>query len=513
MAVRFVQRIAVRKTKVFDNEFGQPDRAKQNDIHVLTLPVSVFILMLSAFLCFFSIPTAALEAEVNELTENTLIFCADPDWMPFEGIVDGKHTGIASDYVKILTEQTPFTFEPYLSKSWVESTEHLASGNCDLTLMLNSSQAREKYLSFSIPFFFGPNVFVTKKDQEFLQDFSSLGDLKLGVVSGYRLLETISQYYPWINVVQVPSEEEGLKALNNEEVDVYVGSLFSINLRLEQLALEDLKINGWTSVPDQLRIGFTKENEHLVATFNHAIEKISTKQHNEILNRWSNVQIVTRTDHTFLFLGAFVFSILIAIFAWRNSVVRKTSAALTEKNAELEQARNELVTANKDLEYISFHDQLTKLYNRHYFLSSLGHHLSNVEREKSNSAILMLDIDHFKKINDNYGHLVGDEILKKFAKVVNHSIRSGDICARWGGEEFIVLLPSADKEQALNLADRIRGDVETASFAEDIRVTISVGVSQYANGDTIRAWIERADVAMYQAKGDGRNCIKLVNSL
>ena len=446
----------------------------------------------------------------NFAQQNTkvLSFCADPDWMPFEGVIDNKHTGIASDYIAIFSELTSYQFNMIQTNSWLESTNFLKSGKCDLTLMLNSSVEREKYLAFTIPYFFGPNVLVTKKDMPFMQDLTAIGNMTLGVVSGYRLLEEIPLYYPGIKIKVLSSEDTGLIAVEEGEIDVFVGSLYSINSTINHLNLKSLKINGWISLQDKLRIGFTKANAHLVPIFNKAIEQISSKQHNDILNRWSNVQIVKQTDYTLLYYLAACTSIIFMVFLWRHLISVKVFNALNDKNKELEQIKDELLTANKNLEYLSFHDNLTKLYNRHYFMSTLKDHFNNVVRQNGISGILMIDLDFFKKINDEYGHVVGDKILKQFSLILSKALRSGDVAARWGGEEFIVLLPTANKEQSMSLATRLIEAVESNIFESNIKLTISVGVSQYKPNDTIESWIERADAALYHAKNDGRNCIK-----
>ncbi len=451
---------------------------------------------------------ASLSAGASEKS-NTLNFCADPDWMPFEGVINNQHTGIAHDYLLLFSELTNFTFNLVATESWHESTSFLQSGKCDLTLMLNRSEEREKFLSFTMPYFFGPNVLVTQNNESFLQDLPAIGELTLGVVSGYRLLEEIPRYYPDINIVVLESELDGLLALNSGKIDVYVGSLFSINALMSQHNFNHLKINGWISIQDKLRIGFRKDQQSLIPIFNQAIDSISSRQHNDILNRWSNVRIIKETDYSLVYLTIVVALLLIFTFAWRYSVSNRISLALKAKNEELEKTKKALTSANQNLEYISFHDNLTELYNRHYFMSSLRHHVSNISRQHSMSALLMIDIDFFKQINDEHGHAVGDSILKQFANVLTNVIRSGDIAARWGGEEFIILLPNADKENTMLLANRIRQDVEICDFGNGIHITISIGVSQFNHNEDISSWIERADSALYQAKNSGRNCIKV----
>jgi len=183
-------------------------------------------------------------------------------------------------------------------------------------------------------------------------------------------------------------------------------------------------------------------------------------------------------------------------------------AALSDKNVELEKTREELLVANKNLEYLSFHDSLTNLYNRYYFMSSLSDHIRHVHRHESSSALLMIDIDFFKQVNDEYGHSVGDKILQQFAQILAKVLREADVAARWGGEEFVILLPKTSKEESVVLATRLIKAVEEYTFESQIKLTISIGASQYKQDDTIESWIERADSALYQAKDEGRNRIE-----
>jgi diguanylate cyclase (GGDEF)-like protein len=462
------------------------------------------LLAISTFFISIAIPFSSLAQQKTK----ELNLCIDPDWMPYEGVINGKHTGIASDYLKIFSELTLYKFNIITTNSWKESTEQLKSRACDLTLMLNSTAEREKYLTFTMPYFFGPNVLISNNDMPFMQDLTAIGSMKLGVVSGYRLLEEIPLYYPGIEIKVLSSEEAGLVAVDQGEVDVYAGSLYSTSLSIKQLQLKSLKINGWISLQDKLRIGFTKPNAHLIPLFNQAIEKITTKHHNEILNRWSNAQIVKHTDYTLLYYLAGGTSIICIIFLWRYLISLRVFRALNDKNQELELIRKELLIANKNLEHLSFHDNLTQLYNRHYFMSTLEDHFSYMAREKGISAILMIDLDYFKKINDEHGHMVGDKILLQFSSILSDVLRAGDIAARWGGEEFIVLLPKANKEQSMFSAKRLIKAVEHYTFESDIRLTISIGISQYEPTDNIESWIERSDIALYRAKNEGRNCIK-----
>ena len=470
---------------------------RQQSLIISLLACSTVLLLLIA--------PSLIQAQENK---TPLAFCIDPDWMPYEGMIDGEHAGIASDYLEIFKELTDYSFVLRASNSWNETIEFLQTGRCDLNLLLNSSVEREQYLTFTIPYFIGPNVLVSKKDVPFMQDLRAAYGMTLGVVEGYRLVDDITRFYPNIKIKTLASEEDGLIAVDEGLVDVYVGSLYSINLSINKLELNSLKINGWISLQDQLRIGFTKSNAHLVPIFNQAIEKITTNQHNEILNKWSNVQIVKQTDYTLLYYFAVFAGLVFIVFLWRYLVSNRVMAALSDKNVELEKTREELLVANKNLEYLSFHDSLTNLYNRYYFMSSLSDHIRHVHRHESSSALLMIDIDFFKQVNDEYGHSVGDKILQQFAQILAKVLREADVAARWGGEEFVILLPKTSKEESVVLATRLIKAVEEYTFESQIKLTISIGASQYKQDDTIESWIERADSALYQAKDEGRNRIE-----
>ncbi|OHW63269.1 putative diguanylate cyclase YdaM [Andreesenia angusta] len=157
------------------------------------------------------------------------------------------------------------------------------------------------------------------------------------------------------------------------------------------------------------------------------------------------------------------------------------------------------------LETISYVDNLTKIYNRHKFLELAESELSRSIRYGSDLSFILFDLDHFKKVNDTYGHNEGDLVLRKVAKIVSANLRKTDIFARWGGEEFIVLLPETSLENAYTTAEKIRQAVECQQFGKVKKLTISLGVSTVYNCKNLLASIDLADKALYESKQNGRN--------
>ncbi len=158
---------------------------------------------------------------------------------------------------------------------------------------------------------------------------------------------------------------------------------------------------------------------------------------------------------------------------------------------------------------VATHDPLTKALNRHTFNKSIEEALKDHRRHHVIAVLFLFDLDFFKKINDQHGHLVGDEILKEIATIVRKRVRETDQFFRYGGEEFAILLRHTRLQNAAHVADEIRALVESHTFVNGIKVTISGGLAEVHESTDVIGWIDRSDQALYEAKSSGRNCIKI----
>jgi diguanylate cyclase len=161
---------------------------------------------------------------------------------------------------------------------------------------------------------------------------------------------------------------------------------------------------------------------------------------------------------------------------------------------------------NIELAALSSTDGLTRLPNHTAWLEAVEREFARAKREAQPAAVLMIDLDHFKAVNDRHGHPAGDEVLRGVAEVLREALRQHDVPGRYGGEEFGVLLPRSDAASAEAIAERIRKKIEWASFAGELKVTASVGCASIEPSDLFAAsWVARADRALYAAKAAGRN--------
>ena len=212
-----------------------------------------------------------------------------------------------------------------------------------------------------------------------------------------------------------------------------------------------------------------------------------------------------RTGHT---IGALV------IGATEAGVIRPNDLRTAKLIAQLAASALEAAWEIEEVSRRSRTDQLTGLWNRRHFDEHLARVLNETERYDRTCALVLADIDHFKQVNDTLGHEAGDEVLKMVADVLREVVRTTDICARLGGEEFCMIVPETDLGGAVELAERIRANLDESTLhwrEKEIRVTASFGVATYKSGSGAERRTQlfaSADRAMYRAKGDGRNCVR-----
>jgi len=229
------------------------------------------------------------------------------------------------------------------------------------------------------------------------------------------------------------------------------------------------------------------------------------EQFNENANKWFQVQekVTTLNDGRTVLIS---FSLDISTQKEAQSKLIDTHVKLTNQTIALEEAKEKLKEqANRD--------PLTNMYNRRYFSDISKSMLALSIRSKQALSVMMIDIDKFKNINDTYGHAVGDKVLIHLSHTLTNTIRESDISARFGGEEFAILLPKTTLEQALELAEKIRKTIEKLEYKGEnttIKFTISIGVSEFnkLKEISISDTLNKADKSLYEAKNNGRNQVK-----
>lgn len=291
--------------------------------------------------------------------------------------------------------------------------------------------------------------------------------------------------------------------------DEYTGKNKAIRSTVRAIYLSDLLVNVlFSDKPELYHKQFRKEAGKLLGLTSENIENILNQVHIKVkeAGAYFNLKIKTTKSVQEILQEANIRLSLI------NLDYDQMNKQLILAKIHLENLTQELEKKNSILDNLANIDGLTGVYNHRYFQNVLDQEINRAERHSTSISIILIDIDHFKKVNDSYGHQVGDFVLAEFSKTIQDNIRKYDILARYGGEEFVVILPETNTEDALLVAEKLRIIIEQTGFqdnCETYHVTASFG--QACGNPTIEdnfdknTLISHADQALYEAKAKGRN--------
>ncbi|GHE81757.1 diguanylate cyclase [Thalassotalea profundi] len=438
-------------------------------------------------------------------------YCVDPNWAPYESIVKQKHTGISKIFVDLIAEKSNINFILVPTSSWEESLEFVKSGQCDLIPLINTSEKRRQYLSFSDDYFRAPNAIYAHFKNPIIGNLSGLTNQSIAVVKSYRLHHHLSKHFPNTNLVPVENGFLGLQKVENNEVDYFVGSFHAANRIIQENNFSNIRIAGIANLEDQLRIGVAKEKEYLLPIFNQAIAQITKEERKKVTHYLKSIKIIEPPNYRIALQVSCLFLIIVVILLIRYLQLKQHGRALADKNMKLEELHHTLAEKNLQLTELAMKDPLTGLFNRTHLSKIIEQQIKLTARYQTQVCMLMIDIDDFKAINDNHGHTIGDNILKNIAKTLLSIARETDIVSRWGGEEFVVVCPETSLEEAYKLAERIQKGMTKIHIDEISGVTCSIGIAELEKGITASEWFKYADKAMYQAKFKGKDCIQIMS--
>jgi polar amino acid transport system substrate-binding protein len=395
-------------------------------------------------------------------------------------------TGIANDFWSLIVQRSGMeaTFVPAPTWNWV--LDAIKTKTADVTLGTSISSDKEPYGLFSKPYASFPNVIVTNKKIDFLPGLSALEGKKVAIGNSYSVADAVAQRYPKIHIVGVNDTREGLKMLSSGRVDAVIDILPVVAYLMNEYHYVDLKISGTTEFTFDVRMMIRNDYPELKSIIDKGIDSITPSERQKIFNRYIAVTYEDRIDYRWAYGIGFGAVLIIAIFMYRQF---------------------ELGRYNLKLLQMASTDPLTKLPNRIKTDEKLAECHAYYQRNRRPYAVIVVDIDWFKRVNDTYGHLVGDKTLISIAQILRGHIRETDTVGRWGGEEFIIICPETDADGAYQVALKIQSIINTFDFEAIHTLTCSFGISECRGDDRIESVVGRADKALYQAKEEGRNRI------
>lgn len=427
---------------------------------------------------------------------NPVTFCVDPDWWPFE-VIDphGRHVGIGADLLALTAERVGLQLRLHITRTWEESLAASKAGQCTLMSFLNRTPEREKWLLFTEPLLIDPNVLIAREDAPLISDLGALRGKTLALPAGTAVQERLQRDYPHLTVVQTSNETEAMRLVNERKADLTIRSLIVASHTIKKEGWFNLRVAGQVPEYDNLlRIGVAQSEVTLRNLLNKGVATLTAQDRDRAIERQVEIKAVTAvvTDYSIvMWLAALMVVAGITSLWW----MRK------------------LQLLNAQLQRLSVTDQLTGLSNRHGLDQALPGELERVRRYQRPMSVILLDIDHFKPINDELGHLMGDKVLTEFARLLQAGARQVDTVCRWGGEEFLIVCHETPPDQARELAERLLTTVRRHVFACGRPLTASAGVAWALDSDTVLSLETRADQALYEAKSTGRDRVCMASEV
>lgn len=434
--------------------------------------------------------------EVYYLKAKVIKYCINPSLEPLEYLDEqGNHNGITKDYLDAIVKKTGMSVKFVKTKSWSETIKFLEDQSCDMVLSIAPSPSREKYLLFTKPYMNFSQVVAMKTDALFVNNMNDLLEKKVGIVKDYAIAEILKLKYPQLTPIEINSAQEGLKQVLDGDIDAVIDYLPSVSSAINKVSLGNLKIAG--KIDELIKIGAATRNDEpiLYSILQKTLNSFKPEEHKSIFDKWMTIKYEHGTDYTLALIIAVGALFFFLVFGYWNHKIMEAKKIIEKQNIELE--------------ILATTDKLTKVYNRAKLDQLLHSEMDRAKRYQHSFGCAMIDIDHFKIINDTYGHLMGDKVLKEITSLISANIRKSDIFGRWGGEEFLLILPETNAQDIMTFLEKIRTIISKSTILDVGTITISIGATLYSSDDTMDSMIKRADDALYDAKNSGRDKVSI----
>jgi len=448
----------------------------------LAFPRTIFALV--AFWALFALSAGAKPAD-NLPEPFAVPFCMGPDGMPYHPVDRSDLLdGIAADLLTSVAVRSRLRMKLVPTGNWEESLEALRSGRCLFVGMVEEEPGLSEWLSFTDPIYTDPGVVLARDDHPFVDDLTALKDETLVLPKNTNFEGALRTTYPNLKYVMTDTYTDAFALIAAGRASLTVRPLADAVYAINNEEWSHLQVVGHLPGLDTVfRIGVRKGHPELLSALNRGIATLTAHERHKAAARQLS-RVVTLIDYGPVRTVALGFSLVLL-----------TSLFWALKLKQL----------NTRLRIRSRTDPLTGLANRGWLNERLEQEIARARRHGNDLSVVLVDIDHFKAVNDGFGHLMGDRVLVAVARLLKADARCHDTVGRWGGEEFLIICPETDAAGALALAQRLCGTMRAHCFETSRCHTVSIGVAQWKAADTGESLVRRADTALYKAKTSGRN--------
>ena len=430
------------------------------------------------------------------LEKNNFSLITNTKNTPFSFINNNEIKGIEADLIKLIAQKMDISYNIIQKPKDKQIFKSFKTNSIHLEFDYSKDNLNSTKKIYSKPILTIPMAIATTYDKNFISDLSILDGQKLAILKNSRIYEELKNTHKNINFILVNSKKSAFNLVKSGEVFGFIDNILSLSHAMIKEKISAIKISGTLPHNLEIRASTNKDNFLLIDIINKVIPLMTNQQREEIVKKYQLIMFKQINDYSWIYKFIIPLLFAIIIISLVNNKMRKEIS----KRKKAEEALKDY--ANKD--------NLTGIYNRRKIDSILKVEINKYKSSNETFSVIFFDIDDFKLINDNLGHIKGDNVLIEITSLVSKNIRDTDIIGRWGGEEFVIILPRTTSNKAFVLANNLRELVSKNDFTIGKSLTISVGITQCLENDTNKDLINRADNAMYYIKNKKKNAVKIL---
>ena len=440
-----------------------------------------------------------------------LLFAPERDFPPFSFVdSQGQHRGLSADVLDLVQEHTGLKFQAVAAGDRSSNVDRLRRHEVDLLTSLRPTAEREQFISFTSAYVSSPAVVLRRRADLRTGDLSRMGGQRVAVDRNSAAEDFVRRTYPDVVLVEVDIAAQGLRDVVTGAVDACAVNLATASYVIERDRLGGLRVAGETGYFSTLTLGYRKDWPMLGRVLEKGLAQISEVERATMIARWIPLSDIAwwQRPEVQRVLGAAAIGtglLMGGLLLWNRALRRAVSQrtdALQKELAERQRLETRLRT-------LAEHDPLTGLMNRAALTEALRRSLALATRQKWSVAVVFIDLDKFKAVNDSMGHAAGDELLRQIASRLQGCLRESDLLGRLGGDEFIVVAEALHDgpRNSIELTDKLLMQMKRPFLVDGqaLAMGFSAGIAIYpGDGDTPEALVANADAAMYRAKEQGR---------
>ncbi|WNC69977.1 diguanylate cyclase [Thalassotalea nanhaiensis] len=409
------------------------------------------------------------------------------NWAPLNTTdAQGNLVGIKLDYLKLIFSKANLEYNLVKTDNWRQALTKLNNNQSDFSLGGASTDDSEfKNLNYSKEITSFPLALAISINSPFVSDFSFLAGKKIAIGENEAARKFVERNYPLIELVAVKDTYHALDLLSYGEIDGVIDILPVLSTKIVSDGYSNIKIGGISADKVSIRFVLSDKAKHLLPQLNQAIDGISKVEHQKLLKKWLyNAPIEEENKHLMI---AVIVCLCILTLITIYLVILKF--------------------IHRNLKIAALTDPLTNAYNRQYAKKFINKQKKLQKSKGQQCALLFIDIDDFKKVNDSYGHDIGDKLLKDFVEYLKSCFRHTDIVVRWGGEEFLIILPNTSSAAIKNVVEKLQQNISTENFATVGEVKVSGSYSMLSDTLGLNEQYKLLDNSLYYVKKTGKGRI------